>query len=78
MMSNPHDAIELRLGQRRKLRALHAHVGAALVDRGAGALAGVAATIALSVPQNGCANADVRDQPSPKNVLMRPRVRSKN
>jgi 5'-methylthioadenosine phosphorylase len=34
--------------------------------------------IADSGPQNGCANATCPTSPSPKNVLARPRVRSKN
>ena len=71
-------AIQLRLGQRRELRPFHVHVGAAAVDRRARLPAPSRRRSPTASPQNGCANATCATSPRPKNVLMRPFVRSKN
>ena len=72
MTSMPHDAVELRFGERRELRPFHADVGAAAVHRRADCLAPQSAAVADSVAHNGCANATCATSPRPKNVLMRP------
>ena len=63
MMSMPHDAIELRLGQRRELRPFHADVGAAAVHGRADRLAPTSAAIVDRSLQNGCANPTCADEP---------------
>ena len=56
--------VEPRLGQRRELRPLHVDVGAAAVHRRADRLGGSRPRWPTASPQNGCANADVRDEPA--------------
>ena len=62
MMSIPHAAIQLRLGERRELRPLHAHVGASLVDGRAGGFGSLVSHTAQRRAER-MREADVRDEP---------------